>query len=229
MKLASICVGMFLVGSLAFAELTEVNLTPACKNTLETQALNKETAHLSAAGEVLASKLEARATLSYWPEAKDVAVGVMVEDPADGRYVRYRAKVLKTELAACQIQLERQAHTACRYSRAGGPDSLTEIPGFQYQEGRTIRAQDPMSSLEIDQVHRALSDDNAAPIEAEVRQMIQDTDDGEVTTGTVILPSGSRLTYVGAYGGDNPYGTFFKEGTVQVAGSDSDSDICIVP
>jgi|GEM_PF-5031247 len=209
-----------------FAAPGEVTLSKACSAKLEAEALKAETAFLTAAGETIASKLEASVGLSYWPKRDDVNIGVRVTDEADGRYVRYGAKVLKADARQCQnITLVRRTEAACRYSRHEGPESLTEIKGITYQEGRAIKPDSRLSQLEETQI-RTLLAQNGEP-GATVAELIQGTDDGELSTATVTLPDGKILEYFGAYGGDNPYGLFFVAGTATVAGDNGDGSICI--
>lgn len=206
------------------ANIRDVKLTDACETSLKDFAIRAETDLLSAMGETLASKLEAEVYLSYWPLKEDVAIGVNVEDKADGRYVRYRASVLKSDAMSCRITLERATKSACRYSSADGIDGLLSIPAMSYLKGEKITPETKLTSLQSDQIRAFLGGNG---LEGSVKEMITDTDDGYLTTGTLTLPSGKKLAYYGAYGGDNPFGIFFKQGSTIVAGDNSDGSICL--
>lgn len=214
-----------LISANAFAApLREVDLTTACEESLKDFALKAEYDYLAAKGEALASKLEAVVYTSYWPAKEDMAVSVHVEDKADGRYVNYRAKVLKTDAVACKIKVKRADDTACRYSTGDGPDGLNEIKGLKFVDGKDIPADAQLSELENAQILKFLGNEGGKET---VKELIEATDDGELSTGTLTLPNGQELTYFGAYGGDNPYGIFFQAGTTKAAGDNGDGSVCI--
>lgn len=213
-----------LLSTNAFAtNIREVEITNACEESLKEYALNAEYNYLAQKGETLASKLEAEVMTSYWPAEADMVVSVRVEDKADGRYVSYRAKVSKVDALACKIKVKRSNSTACRYSTGEGPDGLNEINGLKFVDGKTLSAKSDLSDLEKAQIKAFLGNDSNEPVE----QLIENTDDGELSTGTLTLPSGKVLSYFGAYGGDNPFGIFFVKGTTRVAGDNSDGSVCI--
>lgn len=214
-----------LVSSSAFAALENVKLTKDCSAKLEEEVRRSETAYLKANGEELASEITATAGLSYWPARPEATVSVLAEDELDGRYVRWFAKVSKEDVRQCRnIQLVRRTEAACRYSRSEGPDSLTEIKGFSFKSGRDIKANTRLTAIEEAQIRAFLDGEKSG---ASVAELINDTDDNELSTAQVTLPDGKKLDYFGAYGGDNPFGTFFVSGTTQVAGDNSDGSICI--
>lgn len=204
--------------------IRDVKLTDACKASLEKFALEAETKFLAAKGEALASKLEAEAYTGYWPEKADMTVSVSVEDKADGRGVRYSAKVLKTDALQCKIKLERREDSYCRYSTADGAEGLNEIAGLKMVFGKNIEADAKLTKLQADQIRLFLGNNGG---DDSVKEMIEHTDDGYLTTGTVTYKSGRKLTYYGAYGGDNPVGIFFNEGTMEVVGENGDGSVCL--
>jgi hypothetical protein len=187
--------------SAATAHARDFKLTDACKEGLQAAALQAETSNLQAQGETLASKLDADVQLSYWPDRPEVTVMVRLEDAL-----------------VCKIPLMRKDSSACRYSRSEGSESLAEIRGIQFKSGRTIKAGAELSKLEQSQV-RMFLDNDGSNASASIRELIEGTDDRSLSTGT--------LTYLGAYGGDNPFGMFFKSGTAQVAGTNGDGSVCI--
>jgi hypothetical protein len=214
-----------LISSSAFAApIRDVELTTACENTLIDFAVKAEYKFLADQGETLASKLEGVVYTSYWPAKEDMSVSVQVEDKADGRYVNYRAKVLKVDALACKINVKRDASTACRYSTGDGPEGLNEIKGLKFVDGEKIAADAKLTKLQAEQIKAFLgnngSDDN-------VKELIEGTDDSYLSTGTLTLPNGKVLSYLGAYGGDNPFGIFFEQGTTKVAGENGDGSVCI--
>lgn len=204
----------------------KVELTPACEAELQERAAAEETAYLKNTNQTLASHLKAEAYLSYWPAKEDATVGVLVEDPADGRYVYYSAKVLKTDIAACKIKLRRDDTSACRYSSDDGPEGLLSIKGMSYAQGEMITPDQTFSDLLANQV-RAFLGELYSSIDAS--ELIRSTDDQELSSGTLTLPDSRKLSYFGAYGGDNPFGIFFIEGTTTVAGDNGDGSVCISP
>ena len=210
----------------AFAERSQtVRLSKACETELKNRYLTAEARFLARAGETLAGTLEARVTSSYWPDRPDMNLGVALEDKADGRYVRYGAKVSKEDAKACgNLELVRATQSACRYSRGEGPESLTEIQGLRFTEGPAIRPSDRLSKIQEEQIRALLDTDKSG---APLAELIKNTDDGELSSATVILPDGKALDYFGAYGGDNPYGAFFVSRTDTVAGTNSDGSVCI--
>lgn len=214
-----------LLSANAFAEpLKDVELTTACENTLIDFAVKAEYSFLTAKGETLASKLEGVVYTSYWPAKEDMNVSVQVEDKADGRYVNYRATVLKTDALACKINLKRADDTACRYSTGDGPEGLNEIKGLKFVDGENIKPETKLTKLQFAQVKAFLGNNGS---DDTVKEMIEGTDDGELSTGTLTLPNGKVLSYFGAYGGDNPFGIFFEQGTTNVAGENGDGSVCI--
>ncbi len=220
-KMKKIILGTLLATSTVFAQ-REVELTKQCEKALKTQAVQAEAAKLKADGEVF-TKLRGDVQLSYSPVKPDMVVRVIVEDRTDGRFASYRAKVLKTDALQCKIPIVRSGE-GCRYSADDGPKSLNKIKGISFKNGKTIKPEDSLTELEQQQIRAVLvyGDEGAS-----VPELIRQTDDGELSTGNLTLPAGRKLTYYGAYGGDNPYGTFFEEGTATVAGDNGDGSICI--
>lgn len=214
-----------LISAPAFAEnLRDVDLTTACENTLKEFATKAEYSYLAAKGETLASTLEAVVYTSYWPAKEDMNISVQVEDKADGRYVNYRAKVLKTDAVACKINVKRADDTACRYSTGDGPDGLNEIKGLKFVSGENITPETKLTKIQFAQIKAFLGNNGQ---DDTVKEMIEGTDDGELSTGTLTLPNGKVLSYFGAYGGDNPYGIYFEQDTTNAAGENSDGSVCI--
>jgi hypothetical protein len=213
-----------LLASISFGAIREVKLTKQCEASLKATALKMETAKLAADGEVLASKLEAVVYTSYWPAKEDMSVSVHIEDPVDGRSISYGAKVLKSDALQCKIPVQRRNDSFCRYSRSEGPESMTEIAGITWATTKDIKVGDRTSELEAQQIRAFLGDGDA---NQDVNELLDGTDDDEVNLGTLTLPDGRVLTYMGAYGGDNPHGVFFNEGTTTVSGSNGDGSVCI--
>jgi hypothetical protein len=202
----------------------DVSLTDSCEETLKDFALKAEYGYLATKGETLASTLDATVYLSYWPAKDDASVTVHVEDAADGRHVRYLAKFLKANADACDMQLKRADNSYCRYSTDDGPDGLNEISALKFEAGEKISADTKLTKLATAQVKAFLGQNS--PYDT-VKELIEGTDDGELSTGTLSLPNGKTLTYLGAYGGDNPFGIFFEKGTTKTAGENSDGSVCI--
>jgi hypothetical protein len=213
-----------LISATAFADpLREVDLTTACEDSLKAFATKAEYDYLAAKGEKLVGELEAVVYTSYWPAKEDMNVSVQVEDKTEGRYVNYRATVLKTDAVACKINVKRADDTACRYSTGDGPEGLNEIKGLKFVDGENIKPDAKLTKLQAAQVKAFLgngSDDS-------VKDLIEGTDDSYLSTGTLTLPNGKVLSYFGAYGGDNPFGIFFEQGTTNVAGENGDGSVCI--
>lgn len=213
-----------LISGSAFAA-GDVQLSKECKAQLKKDILAKEAAFLAAAGETLAGPLTADVGVNYWPKRQDASVFVRVEEEVDGRTVSYGAKALKTDIRACKnINLVRRTELACRYSRFEGPDSLTEIKGITFKSGRTIKPNSRLNKVEEQQIQTWLDSEKTG---ASLAELIKSTDEGELSSATVTLPDGKVLDYYGAYGGDNPYGIFYVEGTMEVAGDNGDGSICI--
>lgn len=215
---------ILLVGVQAHAERFE--LSAECRTRLESQALQLELTFLESRGEALASQLSAVSHVNHFPRSGVATVVVMLEDEVDGRYVRYSQETSKENVRACRVQLTRRDHSSCRYSRGNGPESLNEIAGVHFSEGGVIRAGARLNALQKSQIRLFLDPKNYSP-EASTDELIKQTEDQYLSTGAVVISSGLRLTYYGAYGGGNPFGTFFSEGTVQVAGTSSDGSVCI--
>ncbi|MFN7730232.1 MAG: hypothetical protein ACK5P7_13820 [Bdellovibrio sp.] len=212
-----------LSASISFGAIRDVTLTKQCEASLKATALQMETAKLAADGEVLASELESTIGLSYWPAKEHASVSVRLEDPIDGRSILYSAKVLKSDALQCKIALKRNDDSFCRYSRSEGPSSMTEIPGITWAETKDIKVGDRMSALEEKQIQAFLGEGR----NEDVNELIDGTDDHEVNFGTLTLPDGRELTYLGAYGGDNPHGIFFAAGTTTVQGANGDGSVCV--
>ncbi len=222
MKLLMIALALF--SHTVFAA-GEVELSKECKTKLSEEVLSSETAYLAATGETIAHKLKADVQINYWPARDSVNIVVHAEDPADGRSVAYTATVLKTEARVCEnIKLVRKTAGACRYSRHQGPESLTEIKELRFKAGQTIDGRDQISAVVEAQLRQLL--DGQDGLET-IGALIDATDDHEVSTATVTLPDGKVLDYYGAYGGDNPYGAFFKTGENVKVGSNNDGSVCI--
>lgn len=208
----------------AFAQTELVSV--ACRAKLEARILNVEKARLRELGEELASELVAETSTFRFPNRPEAQISVRLTDPADGRRVSYSAKALKADLRACRVRLERNDAKACRYSRPdGGPDALNEIPGLRFREVRMIKPTTRLSALEERQVRAFLNDYQDG--EATISELIEGTDDKELSVGTLSLPGGRTLTYYGAYSGDTPMGMFFVQGTTRVAGDNGDNRVCI--
>lgn len=226
MKKTLLVLTLTLAASASFGEtLRNVKLPKACAAQLETLAINAEAKRMKADGEVLAGPLEASAGISYWPAKEGVSLSVRVEEAIEGRTVSYSAKVTKDDVEACRIPtLKRNDAGACRYSRHEGPESMTEIAGITWKNGKDIKAGDRISALEKEQILGYFAEGDMS---ADLNEVINATDDNEINTGTLTLPDGRQLTYMGAYGGDNPHGVFYVEGTAKAQGSNGDGSICI--
>lgn len=209
------------------AHAGDFKLPAKCSTKLQARAVKAEKERMSALHERLVSKkFEVRTSLSYYPNGDKVTVHVSLEDPADGRYAPYAATVLKTEALACKVELERRHGQACRYSRHEGPESLNEIHGLKYEAGDDIAPESKLSKARTRQVRAFLTTEGGDP-DASLADLIRGTDDQKLSSGTLTLPNGTRLDYLGAYGGDNPYGIFFKTDSTTVAGNNGDGSVCI--
>lgn len=219
----NLILGILFVSSTAVAA-GDLKLSEKCKSSLKAKALKLETARLAADGEELVSALVSNVHFNYWPKQDTANVLVVLEDEADGRLAVYGAKVLKTDAAKCAIPIVRRDKSSCRYSVGNGPESLNEITGLKFVSGTDIKPTTKLTALQKEQI-TIMAGGNEDGLT--IPELIKQTDDGELSTGTLTLPNGRNLTYLGAYGGDNPFGTFFKSGTAQVAGTNSDDSVCI--
>lgn len=210
----------------AQSKVQPVELSAACKKQIEAFALKSELALVAQKGDKLASRFEAVSYVNHFPKEAVANVVVQLEDAADGRSVSYSAKVKKSDIAKCQINLAR-AKYGCRYSTSDGPDGLNSIKGLKYVSGDMVSSSEGLSALQKRQIVKFLNGVNKISESKEIDFLIQQTDDQELSTGELTLPDGRVMSYFGAYGGDNPYGIFFLKGTVAVAGDNGDGFVCI--
>jgi hypothetical protein len=226
MRMKFLTLALVFVSAQAFAAGGDVELTKACEKQLKETYLKIESDYLAAKGEALAGPLKATVSSSYWPDRPDMNLGVRIEEEIDGRYVSYGAKVSKDDARACRnLSFTRRDKSACRYSRSEGPASLTEIRGLAFREGRAIKPGSRLSKIEEQQIRAFLGgEDNK---NSTIKELIESTDDQELSTAKVTLPDGTELDYFGAYGGDNPFGIFFVAGSTDKAGENSDGSVCI--
>lgn len=198
-------------------------LSPSCKAKLTKGVVKAELAFLAAKGETLASEFETQSYVNSQPN-RDYGVAVVaLEDPADGRSVRYKARVSPGDVADCAINLVRDDETYCRYSTGEGPDALNDLPGLKFVSGDNIEAKGPHTELQTRQVRAFLGKEEA---DKSLEDLIGQTDDGYLSTGTLTTQTGT-YDYFGAYGGDNPYGVFFFQGTTKEFTQNGDGFICL--
>lgn len=205
----------------------EFDIPKDCEVSLENHVLDLESTHLAATGQKLASPLTSELFMSYYPHKPEVSIGVVIEEPIEGRRVTYGIKVLKKDALKCQVSFTKETRrekTACRYSRTDGPGSMTEIPGITMTEGSRLEHDGTFTELQKKQIVAFLGKDGTQGNPAD---LVAETDDQYLTTGEFTLPDGSKLEYFGAYGGDNPFGAFFKKGTTKQVGENSDGFVCI--
>lgn len=199
------------------------DLTSECKKELSQQMIALENKYLDGIG----AKLTQPEVHIWANENKGkVSVGGWVEDTTDGRSVRYGDKTVTVrEFETCDIQLERDNSSQCRFS-ADGDDELTEKLGWKLTHEVTITPTTKLYPIEKQQVMYFL-DDSMTYDETKIPELIKSTDDGSISKANYTLKNGVEVTYFKAYGGDNPYGTFYLTGTTTHVGSNGDGDICI--
>lgn len=213
------------VANVAHATPTQhPKLSAACEAKLTKGVLKAELALLAGKGEKLASKFETTAYVNGLFKTEGYAAVVSLEDPADGRSVRYSARVSKEDVSSCNITLKRNDASYCRYSTGEGPDALNEIAGLKFVGGENIEAKGPYTETQKKQIREFLGSEEPSKT---LEQLIGETDDGYLSTGTLTMPNGSTYDYFGAYGGDNPYGVFFVKGTIQAYAQNGDGSICL--
>ncbi|OGS07204.1 MAG: hypothetical protein A2270_11170 [Elusimicrobia bacterium RIFOXYA12_FULL_51_18] len=191
-----------------------------CKATIVEAYVEQESAYLNVHSETY-GKLDGELRWSKW-SGKDYSISVYIEDQKDGRSVSYTGKFPAADVGKCQIQLKRKTEAACRYSSYDmGIEDFAAFIGGAAGKTKKIKPETKMTDLEVAQIKAFLKD------EGSVGDLIDMTDDHYVSKTPLTLPTGEGLTYYGAYGGDNTFGSFFKEGTTTVRGSNGDTDICI--
>ncbi len=201
------------------------DIPPRCIEKVRAEVIQRETEFLQARGETLASPFEASVYNRIRTQGDEVHLVVVLEDPADGRWVRYELRTHSAALAECKVAPSRMSKSACRYSRDTGPEALNQIKGLSFLAAEDLKPDAKLTSLQESQIRIFLED--SASASASIREWIKQTDDQRLSTGKVTLPSGIRLTYYGAYGGENSFGIFFLEGTLHVAGKNSDAFVCL--
>lgn len=205
----------------------EFQLTRECESWLQNRTIEDEQITLFGRGERLASEFQAKIHLRYEPYEPTVRVIVRLEDPADGRSIKYAATVLKGAALECKIPLERVETSYCRYSRTKGPESLSEISGLKFIPGRSIKSNDELSILENLQIREFLLSFDPENPNKSTDAMIDEMDYKEVTTGRLEIKGSRPLDYVGTFNGGNPFGYFFVSGTTRIVGEMADDNVCI--
>lgn len=142
----------------------------------------------------------------------------------DGLFVQFQAPINAKNLDTCHLDLSYNIEQSCRFSSYGDVN-FNNIPGVSLGRTKHITKDAGLSEIQKQQLRSVLvyGEDPTFSLD----QLIQNTDDQEVLYQKVTLPDGRTLDYYRAYGGDNPYGSFFIFQTTIKAGENSDGDICI--
>ena len=192
-----------------------------CKMKIEAEAVFAENDFLAQFN----VKVEQPDLYSYVSQRKDgtFAAQVWIMDEFDGKSVTYKAENLsQSDVLSCKIPLSRVAEGACRYGGSGEDDFLLKAGAVEISS-RVIKPTSAMTNLEVRQIMGFLTDDGRG----DVRDVIDETDDGEVIQKVWTMPNGKVLEYYKAYGGDNAFGVIYLQGTVEKTGYNSDGDICL--
>lgn len=214
----SLLVG-FVFPTLASAKAPAVG--EVCKMKIEAEAMFSENYFLAQFN----TKIEQPDIYSYVNQRSDgtFAAHVWITDEFDGKSSIYIAENLsQSDVLTCKISLNRVAEGACRYGGSGEDDFLAKAGAVEISS-RVIAPTSAMTNLEERQIIDFLTDDGRG----DVRDVIGETDDGEVIQKVWTMPNGKILEYYKAYGGDNAFGVIYLQGTVEKIGYNSDGDICL--
>lgn len=195
------------------------DLSQACQQSLQAKAIQSETSRVAKLKQTLAGELQAATT-----EYKGL-VDVRLTDDTDGRSVSYKATLTDATKANCEIKLQRDVKTACRYSAYEGEDNLARIPGFILDQNKVITGEEDATKLETAQISKMLelSKEDGMTL----KQLIETTSDQEILRYDITTPENKKIVYYKYYAGDTAVGTFFKGVSIKPAGENNDGDICI--
>lgn len=200
-----------------------VPLGNACVDQLKEQILQKESAYFRENFKTEIGEPEVWGYGSLQGDGTYTFNGT-IYDLTDGRAVDYRAaKISKKDAESCNIELKRDATFACRYS-SDGDDEFQDRSGAKFVREVTLKPTTKLSKIEEEQIVSFL-ENNDTPYPAS--ELIAATDDGEITKRVVEFKNGVRADYYKAYGGDNPFGVFYRQNTMEMIGENSDDSICI--
>lgn len=194
-------------------------LSESCQQSLKTQAIQAETARVTSKKQFLAGELQATST-----EHKGV-IDIHLTDDTDGRTVSYKAILSESSRASCEIELQRDTKSACRYSAYEGEDNLERIPGFVLDQNKVITGDNDATKTEAAQISKMLELSHEDGMT--LKQLIETTGDQEILRYDITTPENKKLVYYKYYAGDTAVGTFYRGASVKSAGENNDGDICI--
>lgn len=193
------------------------DLSEACQETIETFVI-------AYASNVSDSALTVDdLTVDAYLNPKKTTLYASAFGKKDGAYFSFQASVTEDDIQNCSFKLAFDSQRSCRYSNYGDLD-IDEMEGFQFGKTQIIENDKSLSTVQIDQIKKTIV---SGAENSTVNDLIAETDDGSITYEVMTLPTGELLDYYSVYSGGNPFGSFFYQGTTDLAGDNSDGSICI--
>lgn len=207
----------FAISFLGSLSAADAKISEICEQTLQKNLLRQASA-------VIGYQLNAdNVEYSMWYNAPKGKLNLSITSLEDGAHFSFDAVATEQQVKSCSLQPVYDARNSCRYSNYSEID-LDQIDKLVFGMSLDIKNDKKLNNTQKEQIRDLLQYDDQA---VSLNDLIADTDDGEVIYQPVTLPTGQELDYYKAYGGDNPFGIFYYQGTLDVAGTNSDGSICI--